>query len=541
MAEYAPMVRVYSPHCPNCAAALSFDPSASSVDCDYCSATLILDLGRVTYRRTRAPRVSTGPEETEEGAQLLPIDQPDPSLVTRDAARFSLRILEQKRADPSPEIFRSVELDGMRFAVATLRCVDEDENPIVLDLTSAWNVLAESLTDDGDPGLAVNLALEEISRNPKFKKLQAAVALLDPERTTALVYCAGIRDGVMWVSTEEARPIYAGPAHQALEKSDLAKSGDQFDNGRELQLAALDLIVMTSFAYLRDPVIGRNGASAMTNTLRENLAEDPERVVTLIKNAFWEARDKRGDDERDIAGDIIVAAVGARLAAPEVEVDATKSIEALETSRFAIALQRQPGDMVALRPLDENRHGFVWAAAKDGALATEAFEELCEGVYAVLGKMGHGDFDNPRAAGRAGLARMGAATEGLSVLVAHLSDEHRRLKYFTKGWKAGAMIGARSIKSNGGQQQFDEGGELSLGDNERILFPGELPYEGQVLRAEDLSERWYGGKSSHLYEALRLHWRTRKCEKALAKLVAAARADVGAQGTVRALGLFTGK
>ena len=537
------MVRVFSPHCPNCAAALRFDTQAKGLDCEYCGATLILDLGSITHRRSsRAPAEESAQESTPRSASQrprAPIAQPDPTLSSRDAARFTMRIVEQKPAGPAPGIFRSVELGGDRFAVAALRCTDDDGAPVALGLSSAFDVLVESLEDDGDPGLAVNLALEEIARDARFQKLEACVCVFDPARTTATVYSAGPRDTAMWVSTEEARAILAGPSHQALVKSDLARRGQQFDNGRTIQLAALDLIVITSFAFLSDPVIGQGGAHVLGQTLREHLAEDPERVVTLVKNGFWDARATRGGEPKDLAGDLIVAAIGARLAAPENGVAEHASIDTFETPRFDVALQRSPGDRAEVWRLDPHRHALLWVQGLDEGSSTETFKAMKGAVTEVLGNSGHGDFDNPRAAGRHALQSV--ASDDLCCLVAHLSDEHRRVKYFTQRWKAGAMLGARGLRPDHEQQQFDEGGELTLHDHERVFFPGALDYEGEISKAEDLAACWFGGKSSHLYEALRLHWRTRRCERMLQTLYAAVRADVPSESTVAGLGLMTGK
>ena len=533
------MVRAYSPHCPNCAAALRFDPQATGLDCEYCGATLILDFGSITHRRSANVPAAAPASGLDSAPAREPVVQPDPTLSCRDAARFTMRIVEQKREAPAPGIFRSIELDGDRFAVAALRCTDDDGVPVALELASAFDVLVASLEDDGDPGLAVNLALEEVARDARFQKLEACVCVFDPARTTATVYSAGSRDAVMWVSTEEARAILAGPSHQALVKSDLARRGSQFDNGRTIQLAALDLIVITSFAFLNDPVIGRGGAQVLAQTLREHLAEEPERVVTLVKNGFWTAREKRGGNPEDLAGDLIVAAIGARLAAPERGETEPASIATFETPRFDVALQRSPGDFAEVWRIDANRHALLWVEGNGEDPAAETCAAMKEAVTEVLGNSNHGDFDNPRAAGRHALHRV--TSDGLRCLVAHLSDEHRRVKYFTRGWKAGAMLGARGLRPDHEQQQFDEGGELTLHDHERVFFPGMLDYEGEIAKAEDLAGRWFGGKSSHLYEALRLHWRTRRCGRMLEKIFAAVHADVSPRAEVRGLGLITGR
>ncbi len=546
----ARMISVSAAYCPNCAALLSFEPGQAHVTCSYCDASLMMDTGRVTHRRSAA---ASGPGQAASGESAAPIAQPNPSLFVRDAARFRTRIIEQVAADGGtapPDLFRTVELEEDRFAIVSMRCVDDDSKPVPMDLEPAFEVLSESLGDDGDPGLSANLALEELSGNPSFQKLECAIALLDPARTTAQVYSAGTRNAVFWVSTEEARPIIAGTSHQALERADLAKVGSQFDNSKVWSLAAQDLLVLASFAYLVDESMGSNFPRLMTQTLRDHLGEDPQRVVTLIKNGFWEQREARRDAHEPLAGDLRIAAVGARLA----DVDAAEAapeptIEVFKSRHYHVAIQRAPKggpdspelDGVRFWPLSDDRHALLWVQGPEG-LAPEAVDAGQDAVNSVLNSSS-GDFDNARAAGRRAVEALRAAhgldPAGLQMLVMHLSDEHQRIKFFARGWKAPITLGGRGLKPEHEQQQFDEGGECTVHQHARLFFPGALAYEGNVIKAQDFSERWYGGKSSHLYEAMRLHWRTRKSEKALMKMVRAAAADTS-RSAAQALALVTG-
>ncbi len=553
------MISVSAAYCPNCAALLSFEPGDAHVTCSYCDASLMMDTGRVTHQRSAPARfaAASGGAAQTDPESAAPIAQPNPSLFVRDAARFRTRIIEQVAADGGtapPDLFRTVELEEDRFAIVSMRCVDGKSNPVPMDLEPAFEVLSESLGDDGDPGLSANLALEELSRNPSFQKLECAIALLDPARTTALVYSAGTRNAVFWVSTEEARPIMAGTNHEALERAHLAKVGSQFDNSKVWSLAAQDLLVFSSFAYLIDEAMGSNFPRLMLETLRQHLGEDPQRIVTLIKNGFWEQRETGREAHEPLAGDLRIAAVGARLA----EVDDSgaapaPNLEVFKSRHYHVAIQRaeipaaEPGaesrplDGVHFWPLSDDRHALLWMQYPDGVTA-EALDAAKEAVHGVLGSSS-GDFDNAREAGRravdGAMPSFGMDPAKVQMLVLHLSDEYQRVKFFARGWKAPITLGGRGIKPEHEQQQFDEGGECTIHENARLFFPGALGYEGNVIKAQDFSERWYGGKSSHLYEALRLHWRTRKSEKALMKIVRAAAADTSHAGT-QGLALVTG-
>lgn len=513
----------------------------TGVTCEYCGATLLLDPGRITRQRAAAARPRPV-EATSEGGPAL--EQPDPTLSVRESARFSMRVIEQPAGSPasgeSADLFTSLELGDDRFAIASLQCVDGDDGPLPLPMGGALAVLEESLGDDGDPGLAVNLFLEEISRHPRFKKLRAAVCVIDPRRTTATVYSAGVRSGLMWVSTEEGRPITAGPSHSALEKLDLAKRGNQFDNGKVIQMAALDLLVVPSFGFLYDPALGMEGGRALTEVLRENFADEPERIVTLVKNAWWEARAKRRGADAPLSGDLVVAAVGARLAEPEEGALEDLRVELLSTDRFDVAVQRRPGDFVLLAEVEAGKRHVLIRARATGEVILDAanFDALAAATLAVHAERGHGNFDNPRAAGRAGLAAIGR--DDIDLIVCHLSDEHGRTKYFVNCTKLAPAIGARAVRPDHEQQQFDSGGEVTLPEHARILFPGTAPYEGEVLRGDHLAEVWYGGKASHLMEALRLAWRTRRADRALGKIARAMAADAG-RDAVQGLALVQGK
>ncbi len=532
------MIRASATYCPNCAALLSFEAGAAEVVCTYCEAALMLDVGRVTHHRASAPRSSAGRPGDE--TLVAPIAQPDPSLFVRDAARFRTRIIEQvtpANGGAPTDLYRTIELEDDRFAIVSLRCVDDQSVPLPMDLEPAWEVLAESLGDDGDPGLAANLALEELAQDPTFQKLECVIAVLDPARTTAQVYSAGCRDGAYWVSTEEARPIIAGTNHQALERADLAKTGSHFENGKTIQLAAQDLLVVASFGYLNDKGIGSGFPRLLTETLREHLGEDSLRVVTLIKNEFWGQREKGRKADAPLAGDLRIAAVGARLAEIDEADSESKPTVDLHTSRhYQVAMQRaalpegggDPVDGVRFWPLQGDRFAVLWMHRGRGLYELE-LDTAQAAVTEILDRTEHGDFDNPRAAGRHALARLAAdhgdRADGIRMVVMHLSDEHRVVKFFAHGCKAPITLGTRGLRPEHEQQQFDGGGQCTVHGQSRLFFPGALEYEGNVIRADAFAERWSGGKSSHLYEALRLHWRTRKSDKALVKIIRAAAAD----------------
>ena len=73
----------------------------------------------------------------------------------------------------------------------------------------------------------------------------------------------------------------------------------------------------------------------------------------------------------------------------------------------------------------------------------------------------------------------------------------------------------------------------------RLLFPGLLDFEGQVGTAEALAEVWSGGKASRLYEAMRVHWKTKRSAAALDQLGKAALADQPS-ASLSGLALVTG-
>ena len=136
-------------------------------------------------------------------------------------------------------------------------------------------------------------------------------------------------------------------------------------------------------------------------------------------------------------------------------------------------------------------------------------------------------------------AALGMKPEQVRMAVVQLFDQHQRVKYFRGGWKQPLGLSARGIRDGSAGQQFDEGGEATVSEGCGLFFPGGLQYEGQHGSAESLSTVWNGGKSSRLYEAFTQHWKTKKTQGALEKLVRAAASDsVGAD--LSGLALVTG-
>jgi hypothetical protein len=120
---------------------------------------------------------------------------------------------------------------------------------------------------------------------------------------------------------------------------------------------------------------------------------------------------------------------------------------------------------------------------------------------------------------------LGPVGQGLRMALIQLFDTHSRVKYFRSGWKQPVSLGPRGVRDADGIQQFDEGGEATVRDGGRLLFPGALSYEGQTGSIQALAEAWQGGKASRLYEAIADHWKTKKVDRALLKLALAAASD----------------
>lgn len=514
-------MRIFSPHCPNCGARVSLADGANRATCEYCGGTLILSHHSVTHVARAAP-----PPTREEKQPSFPA--PDAVLSLVDGKRFELSMLEQKIEGSPSEKFVHLELTEDRFALVYLRAIDQKGKGISADLETPFAALKQSLEDDGDPGLAANVALEAAAAKSFTDRLECAVLLFNPKSMTLLAYDAGCREALWWVSQEEGRAMTAFNSHDPLERKMLKEARDHFSNSQPIRFAAGDLFVLVSAGYANRGGSGySSGTRPLIDALNAHLGEDPLRVVTLAKNAFWDHRSGHDKALRP-SGDIRVAAVRARLPELRDSIGGKTKIEVVRSKKFSVALARQPGDAVEFLPLHSARHVVIWLS---GELPPDAMKKTREAVLGVLDRKDHGDNDNPRRAGREAYAAIGADPARVRMAVIQLFDQFERVKYFRGGWHQPIAVGPRGIRDAGGIQQFDEGGEASVYPGGRLLFTGALPYDGDTHSAEDFAALWHGGKASLLYEALRDHWKTKKAEKALEKILKAGLSDAGADGT----------
>lgn len=515
-----------APHCPSCGAPVDVPPRASRVTCAFCSATLVVEAHAVS---------TTGhvPKPAPAEAKAPPFPEPEATLRNWAVPRFEVSLIEQVIPGAVPEIFAGIELAEERFAFISMRVADAKGAPVAVELGPAFEALRRSLEDDLDPGLSANLALETLCEGPFSHRLEVAVVLFEPSRMRVTPYAAGCREALAWASSQEGRTQVVDGHGQALERKSLRERGDHFENGRPIHLCANDLLLFPSPGFLGRGAKGYgNGLRALLDTTNEHLGEAPLRIVTLAKNAFWEDFQKNTWSRPTPSGDVKLVAVRAVL--PEkVTTTPPGTLQTLKTRRYELALLTQPEERVALFPLHDDRHALVWLSAP--AVSDAAWKTVCDDVASVLDRPNHGDNDNPRAAGRKALATLGVP--GAQVLVAHLSDKHQRVKWFRAGWKQPVQVGPRGIKG-GGHQAFDEGGEATVEDYDRLFFPGSLSYEGQPGSADQLAEVWRGGKASRLYEALEVHWKTKRTGPALEQLARAAVSD--GQAAPSGLGLITG-
>lgn len=490
---------------------------AERVTCSYCNSALVVHEERVSTRRAPPPRSAADDEET-------PYPQPDATLWTRESPRFELSVIEQKIPDTVPELFSGVELGEDRFAFVSLRVVDREGRPVAHPLDSAFAALKTSLEDDGDPGLAANLALEALCEKAFEHRLECGIVLFEPRHMRVVPYTAGLGDGVLWASSEEGRCITAGTHHPALERKMLRETADHFSNGRLVQLAAGDLVLVPSAGFMGRGARGSsNGLRVLLDVANEHLGEAPLRVVTLAKNGFWAEFQKQRRSGVSPVGDVRVAAVRAIPPPLATELPRGLAHHTLRTRRFEVSALAAPGDALQLYPLKQDRYVLLWLSPAAGPLPEGALDVAARAVLAVLdGETG--DNDNPRRAGRDALEALGLGEDALKLAVIQLFDEYERVKYFRAGWKQPVALGPRGFRGDS-MQQFDEGGEATVHEGARLFFPGALRFEGQHAQAAQLATVWPGGKASRLYGAMAAHWKTKKSAPALKALALAALSD----------------
>ncbi|MCA9795618.1 MAG: zinc ribbon domain-containing protein [Candidatus Eremiobacteraeota bacterium] len=512
-------MRLHALYCPGCGAPIN-PGDDHQVTCSYCGSVLVVQ--RFSVRQT-------SPGTPNEQVQS-PLPAELSQMVT---GRFELSLLDQVVPGAGPEWFRPLELDQGRFALAYLRLVDADGQSLARPSEDAFAVLTASLQEDSDPGLAAFLLLEHLVNQGFRERVETAILLFEPARSSVVTYNAGCPGCLLWVSQEEGRTVDLGRAYDALAARMLRETRDYFSNSSRLEMAADDLVVLVSAGYA-----GRGGGAyagalgALSRSLNEHLGEHPLRVVTLAKNAFWKERAPAVQDQLPHSH-LRVAAVRTLAATPLTQELAAFTVEA---APFEVALLRGPGDQALLHELHGNRAVLIWLAHPEG-VSPDSLGLVTEAVLAVLDRPDHGDNENPRRAGREALAALGG--QGWRLAVIQLLKTYERVKYFRHGWAQPLSLGPRGLATAEGMQQFDEGGQATVRPGHRLFFPGGLPLQGPAAKAEELAKVWPGGKCSALYQALVAHWRTRRGAPALARLGQAALGDGATSVQLEGMALVT--
>jgi hypothetical protein len=461
------------------------------------------------------------------GVQTAPsYAPPDASLFTRDAPRFELSAIQQKVPGGVPDVFEHLELGEDRFALVYLRAIDADGKGVRRELDVGFRALAKSLEEDGDPGLAANLALEALCSNGFADRLECAVLAFEPEHMTMTPYNSGCGNALWWVSHEEGRTLQVERVHSPLERKLLRQSGDHFVNGRPVELASGDLFVLVSAGYAGRGAGGYfDGVRELLDTLNAHLGEEPLRVVTLAKNAFWSGRAERPEGAHPPVGDVTIAA--ARAVPPGLAEALPQPLEvsSFKARRFDVSALRAENDVLFFEPLHADRHVLIWLSPKGVELPQEKLQAARSAILRVLDRPDHGDNENPRLAGREALAALSVPAGSVRLAVIQLFNAFGSVKYFCSGWKQPVSLGPRGLRDAAGVQQFDGGGTTGVADGGRLFFPGGLEYECEVGQVDALAAAWRGGRASRLYEAIADHWKTKKLERALLKLALAAASD----------------
>jgi hypothetical protein len=304
----------------------------------------------------------------------------------------------------------------------------------------------------------------------------------------------------------------------------LREASDHFSNGRPILLAAGDLILVPSAGYLGRGARGYSeGPRVLSEVANAQLGEEPLRVVTLAKNAFWAEFQKQRRSVNAPVGDVRVAAVRAISPPQASAIPKQVSPRSYRSRRFEFTGLASAGDAMELVPLHTDRQVLVWLSPVSGGLPEGSIQKAVAAIKEVLdGETG--DNDNPRKAGRDALAALGLPPDSVRLSVVQFLDAFERVKYFRHGWKQPIALGPRGLRGDG-MQQFDEGGEATVHEGSRLFYPGALVYEGQHHEAQDFATVWRGGKASRIYKALTAHWKTKKTERALTQLALAALSD----------------
>ena len=487
-------------------------PTGHELVCEYCETVLWVEPSEIRS----LPRPAETPSEV--------FEEPPVRLWQQSTPRVEVSLIEQLVPEAPPEVFRAEPMPEERLALLYLRIVDHDGKPV-----RSWDLPEEavlaSLREHGDPGLAANAGLQWLVDRPQGfpHRLQIVVALFDPARAGLVSYTAGCPEALVWLDCENASIATLSAQSQGLDRKMLRGRGDAyFENCRPVLLGPGDALVLLSPGVLGD------SACAVFEVLREVLGEDPLRVVTLAKNAFWEK------GRRPPVGPVRVAALQP-VAAPLAALPPSRLVQ-FGTARFQLDLWANPLDALEILPLHGERWVLVWASGDGLEIPPETLSQVRSRVLEVLDRRDHGDNENPRVAGR-------YALEGLNLrlTLVLLVDRYARAHYFTSGWGGAIYLGPRGNGARGGSlQAYDQGGSATLDPGSRLLLLGRLPFARDVHNADSVAEQWPGGKTSRLFALLGEHWKTPPGDRALGLLAQAALSDrpgISPEG----MGLVTGK
>jgi len=486
-------------YCPCCGARLD-PPQRRIVQCAYCDARLQSDTHFI--------------ESQEPTSSPEPVDLKSCRLSQARQGRFEMSWLHQPLVEDEKDLMHFVSLGDDDCALIYLRICDREGKSVSGHLP--LEPLLENLQNYRDTGLAAHEALQWLCQQPQgfHNLLECAICHFDQRRARVNIYAAGCSQSIYWLSNEQASVTDLAGSQNALERKMLLEARDNFSPRPPCHLAGLDAVVIVSASYAgRGDGNYSSGSSVLYQELREQLGEDPLRLVTLAKNAFWNKRCPAARESFP-ANSLHVVAVQAR-PSPTSEPLPPLPLQSLNSASFDNAAWAGGDDFLELLPLHGQRMVLVWASndglpwdATSAALARQA-------VLDVLDRPDHGDNENPRLAGR----QLQAQVPLSRLVVIQFLDRYRRVKYYRWGVPQPIYLGPRG-QHGGNIMAFDEGGEVTLDPGARLLFLG-VGLPGEPLTVGDLAPHWPGGKSSHLYLTLTKLWTTPPCQAALQKVLQA--------------------
>jgi len=485
--------------CPCCGARLE-PPALRLIQCSYCDARLQADPQSIV--------------EQPSGPDQLPC-----SLSQDRCGRFELSHLYQAVGGHRSDEIQFFPLRCNDCALVLLRRCDSQGRNLPGRLP--WLEIAHSLAEYGDVGLAAYQALQALCEDPQGfpDRLECAIAHFDHQRALVTVYAAGCRDSIYWLSNEQGSLTDLAGYREALERKMLVEQRDYFSPSATCEMAALDAVVLVSAGYAgRGGGPYASGTAALLEQLRASIGEDPLRLVTLAKNAFWKNRPPAAY-EHPPAGALHVVAVQAR-PSPASKPWVQPPIQTLVSPSFETSTWAGPDDYLALLPLHGQRSVLVWASNAGLPFTPEQTDVLRRTILEVLDRLEHGDNENPRVAGRLAQERVPLT----SVAIFLLLDRYHRIKYYRFGVPHPIYLAPRPGQNGSAIMAYDEGGELTLERGARLLLLCS-PRDGEPLSRDDLARVWPGGKASNLYACLTRLWTTPPTEPALQQVLEAARGD----------------